>query len=180
MKKGPIGVWFSLALALLILGVGLGWKVGQRLAATWYRSHQQRSGPLPAAEQARIHSIISALGAAQTSGLYAGLANDTKDPKIRERILRADIEDLRRLSARPELAEIRPVIDLHLGIAYAIAATIEKQDASKDAAARDMQSAQALFQSLGWQDCSEETLKTIAESEMARWHPELAAKAAPK
>ncbi len=180
MNKGPIGVWFSVALALLILGVGLGWKLGQRLAVTWYRSHQQRSGPLSPVEQARIHSIISALNAAQTSGLYAGLANDTNDPKLRERILRADIERLRSLSARPELAEIRPVIDLNLGIAYAIAATIDKQDASKDAAAQDMQSAQALFQSLGWQDCSEAMLNTVAKRELDRWHPELAAKAAPK
>src|SRR5208282_2687895 len=120
------------------------------------------------------------LGAAQTSGLYAGLANDTNDPKIREAILRADIEHLRDLRGRPELAEIRPVIDLHLGTAYAIAATIEKHDASKGAAVQDMQSAQALCQSLGWQDCSEETLETLAERELARWHPELAAKAAPK
>jgi hypothetical protein len=180
MPRKPIGVWFSIALALLILGVGLGWKLGQRLAVTWYRSHQQRSGPLPSVEQARIHSMISALSAAQTSGLYAGLANDTNDTKLRDKTLRADIEYLRGLSARPELAEIRPVIDLRLGITYAIAATIEEQHASNDAAVQDMQSAQALFQSLGWQDCSEETLKTLAERELARWHPDLAAKAAPK
>jgi|HubBroStandDraft_1064217.scaffolds.fasta_scaffold17629_2 hypothetical protein len=180
MLRKPIGVWFSIALVILILGVGLGWKVGQKLAVSWYRSHPQRSGTLSPTEQARVHSIISALSAVQISGVYAGLANDTNDPKVRETILRADIEHLRGLSARPELAEIKPVIELHLGIAHAIAATIEEQHAGENAAVQDMQSAQALFQSLGWQDCSEETLKTVAERELARWHPDLAAKAAPK
>jgi hypothetical protein len=179
MPRKPIGVWFSIALALLILGVGLGWKLGQRLAVTWFRSHQQSSGPLSRAEQARIHFIVSALSAVQTSALYPRMANDMNDSKLRDKTLRADIEYLRVLSVRPELAEIRPVIELHLGIAYAIAATIEKQDASKDAAAQDMRSAQTVFQSLGWQDCSEETLKTLAERGLARWHPDLAAKAAP-
>jgi hypothetical protein len=70
------------------------------------------------------------------------------------------------LQSRPDAQQIRPVIDLEIALAHVDTAVAEEQDHNPEAATTHMKSAQALFQSLGWQDRSEETLRGVARREL--------------
>jgi len=66
--------------------------------------------------------------------------------------------------------QIRPVIDIYLGLAYVDASMAEEQVKNKELATKYMNSAQSLFRSLGWRDYSEEKLKMVARRELDRWN----------
>jgi hypothetical protein len=168
MKRGPFGVWFSLALAILVLGVWVGWKLGARIAAYSYRSRQQKIGTLSTTQRRHIESVSSDLSAAQAVQLlYVAVA--FHDKKLGKEYLSAQIAGLEARRHQSDAPEIRPVLDLDLGLAYVDAAMAEERDNNKELAAQHMKSAQALFQSLGWQDYSEETLRAVAQREIDRW-----------
>ena len=168
MKKGPIGVWFSVALAILVLGVWVGWKLGARIAVYSYRFRQQKIGALSATQRAHVESLLSELSAVQTLQLYAAIIHNHKE--LGKKFLPSEIAGLEALRHRSDAQEIRPVIDLDLGLAYVDAAMAEEQDNNKELATKHMRSAQTLFQSLGWQDCSEETLRAVAKRELDKWN----------
>jgi hypothetical protein len=64
MKFGRLGVWFSLALTILVLSALLGRKVGERVAVYRYRSAQNQSlGNLSAPEHAHLELVLDELQA---------------------------------------------------------------------------------------------------------------------
>jgi hypothetical protein len=164
MKKGPIGVWFSVALAVLVLGIWLGWKLGPGIALRCYRFRQEKIGRLSQTERAHVDSLLSELSALQTSWPYAAVANQPNGAG--KKFLTAELARLVALQSRPDAQEIRPVIDLEIALAHVDAAVAEEQDHSPEAATTHMKSAQALFQSLGWQDRSEQVLRAVARREL--------------
>jgi len=139
----PLGVWFSLALAILALSTWSGWKLGERIAVNWYHHQQQKLG----SEQRRFESMLSVLDDLQTMEIFASAlaASSGKELELGE-YLRAEITELERLKGRPDYREIKPILEMQLGLAYVNAAMAEEQSGHKDRADSDMKSAQALFQ----------------------------------
>ncbi|MGA8873173.1 MAG: hypothetical protein WB460_18655 [Candidatus Acidiferrales bacterium] len=87
------------------------------------------------------------------------------DKAIRDDDLPKNIEVFQRFSRRQRAPELQPAIDFNLGVVYVQAAMAAKDDGNTALKAKYMSAAQSLFQSLGWQDCSEETLKSMAKRE---------------
>jgi len=143
MLRKPFGVWFSLALAILALSTWSGWELGERIAVYWYHHQQQKLG----AEQRRFESMLSDLDDLQTMEIFASAlaASSGKELELGE-YLRAEITELERLKGRPDYREIKPILEMQLGLAYVNAAMAEEQSGHKDRADSDMKSAQALFQ----------------------------------
>jgi hypothetical protein len=54
---------------------------------------------------------------------------------------------------------------------------VEEQNDEKDLAKQHMEFAKNLFESLGWQDCSDETLAAVARRDQHKWNPGLPKKA---
>jgi hypothetical protein len=64
MKVGRIGVWFSLALTILVLSAWLGSKLGEKVAVYRYRSAKSRSlGNLSGPEHEHLESVLDDLDA---------------------------------------------------------------------------------------------------------------------
>jgi len=169
VRKGPIGVWFSVALAILVLGGWVGSKLGARAAVYWYHFEQRKVGTLNATERAHVESALSELSAVQTLQVFYA-AFSAKDEELKKKHLRIHIRELDGLRKKSNTQEITPVIDLNLGLAYVYAAIAAEQDNNQEQAIQYMKSAQALFQSLGWQDYSEDTLRVVARREVDWWN----------
>lgn len=169
MKRGPIGVWFSVALAVLVFSLWLGSMLGSAVAHYWYGHHQQEQGTLTGPEQIRVRSELAALSTVQMLRLYARVAPE--EGKQGDKNLLDEIHGLGNLKRHSNTPEIKSVVDLELGLAYVHAAMAEQQNNNEDLAKKYMQSAQVLFDSLGWRDYSEETLKVVAKREFETWGP---------
>ncbi len=115
--------------------------------------------------------MLSVLDDLQTMEIFASAlaASSGKELELGE-YLRAEITELERLKGRPDYREIKPILEMQLGLAYVNAAMAEEQSGHKDRADSDMKSAQALFQSLGWKDYSADALRVAAKRE--RWNPQ--------
>jgi hypothetical protein len=174
VKKGPIGVWFSIALVILVIGAYTGTLLGSAVARYWYRHHLEQQGTLPKPERTRLESELAELNAIQTEMLYEVFALEKTKPTGTH--LLDEIGRLEILKRRSNSPEIKPVIDLQLGLAYVRAAMTDEESNKQDQARQNMQSAQALFKSLGWLDYSDETLKSAAKRDHDKWtHPDLKA-----
>lgn len=167
MKRGPIGVWFSAALALLILGIWLGYVTGVRVAQHWVLHQREKSGSLHGPDRAHAELAVSALNFIQTAQVLTGVSQNDKN--LGKKYLLGEMEGLESLQHRPDAQEIRPVTDLYLGLAYVDAAMSDEQENDKESAAMHLNSAQALFQSLGWRDYSADALKAVAGIELDKW-----------
>lgn len=168
MKKRPVGVWFSVALAILLLGLWVGSKLGSKVAYHWYHHQQQQAGTLQSLEREHVESVLSELSAIQTLQLYGRIPYNDKE--LGKKYLLTEIGGLEALAHRSHLREIRPVIDLDLALAYVDATIAEEQNNNQELATRYMKSAQALFQSLGWRDYSEQTLRIVAKRRLDKWN----------
>jgi hypothetical protein len=167
MKHGRIGVWFSVALVIMGLSAWVGSKLGTRVAAYRYRSAQHRSmGTLSASEHAHLESVLDELEAIGFSRTI--LLMSTNDDELKK-VLPKNIGKFEDFGRRLNTAEAKPVFEANLALANAIAATVDEQSNNIERAAHEMQSAQSLFQSLGWKDCSDSTLRTFAQTEIERW-----------
>jgi hypothetical protein len=167
MIRRPIGVWFSLALVILVLGAWVGSKLGSKIAQYWDSRQRQKQATLHGPEWAQVDSVLTQLYAVQVLQLFAGVSEN--DKKLGQKYLLNEIKGLEDLKHRPGAQEIRPVVDLYLGLAYVGAAMAEEQDGDKDRATKYMKSAQPLFQSLGWRDYSEEALRMAARRDLNKW-----------
>jgi hypothetical protein len=167
VKDRRIGVWFSLALAILVLSAWLGSKLGARVAVYRYRSAQSRSlGTLSASEHAHLESVLDELEAIGFLRLtFLVSPNDDKLKKTLPEQL-GKIDAYRR---KVKTAEAKPVIDMNLALANVVAAIAEEQSNNKDRTANYVRSAQSLYQSLGWRDYSEETLRDMAQRKLDEW-----------
>jgi hypothetical protein len=167
MKDGRIGVWFSLALAILVLSAWPGSKLGAKLAAYRYHSVQRRSlGTLSAPEHAHLESVLDELDVIGLlrATLLVSVNNDNLKKTLPEQVEK--IEDYQK---KVKTGEAKPVIDMNLALANVITAIVEEQSNNKERAAIHMRSAQSLFQSLGWRDYSEDTLRALARRELDSW-----------
>jgi hypothetical protein len=167
VKDRRIGVWFSLTLAILVLSAWLGSKLGAQVAVYRYRSAQSRSlGTLSALEHAHLESVLDeleAIGFLRLTFLFS--PNDDKLKKT----LPEQLENIDAFRRKVNTAEAKPVIDMNLALADVVAALAEEQNNNKDRAANYMRSAQSLYQSLGWRDYSEGTLRDLAQRELDKW-----------
>jgi len=168
MIKRPIGVWFSVALVILVSGTLVGSKLGSKIAQYWDSRQRQKQGTLHGPEWAHVESTLSELSAIQTLQLLAVTTHN--DKSLAKKYLLNEIEGLENLKRRSGDVEIRPVIDIYLGLAYVDASMAEEQVKNKELATKYMNSAQSLFRSLGWRDYSEEKLKMVARRELDRWN----------
>jgi hypothetical protein len=167
MKKGRIGVWFSVALAIFLLSLWLGSYLGSTVARYWYRHEQQAQIKSGGPERTHLESTLSRLMDVQYSQMLA--ATISSDKKLGDKYLLNNIRALQVIERKSDLLEIRPAIDFYIGRAYVYAAIIEEQAHDNQQPSQYMKSAQTLFQSLGWSDYREETLKTMAGRELDKW-----------
>ena len=168
MKKGPIGVWFSVALAILLLGLWVGSRLGSAAARYWYRHKQRAQITLGGPERAHLESVLSGLNTVPRLQLFAPIY--ANDKELGKKYLLNGVGVLESIEQRSNLQEIKPAIDFNLGRGYVYAEMIEEQTGDKERADRHMKSAQTIFQSLGWSDYSERTLKTVARRELDQWN----------
>jgi hypothetical protein len=174
VNKGPIGVWSSIALVILVLGAFAGRVLGSAVARYSYRHHQEQQGTLSRSEQVHLDSELAELNAIQMEMLYELFALEKIKPP--DKVLLDEIMRLEDLDRRSNLPEIKPVIELRMGLAYVRASMTNEENHQEEQARQNMQSAQALFKSLGWLDYSDETLKAVAKGEHDGWtHPKLKA-----
>jgi hypothetical protein len=167
MKKGPIGVWFSVALAIFLLSLWAGFYLGSIVAPYWYRHAQQVQITVGGPERAHLESVLSELDTVQTLQIFSAV--NANDQELGKKVLLNDIGVLKNLERKSGLEEIKPAIDFNLGRAYVYAALLEEHANNNEQATRYIKSAQALFQSLGWSKYTEETLKTVARRELDQW-----------
>jgi len=172
MKKGPIGVWFSVALAIFLLSLWTGSHLGSAAARYWYRHKRQAQIKTDGPERAHLESVLSDLNTVPPLELFAPLY--ANDKELGKKYLLNDVGVLESIEQKSNRQEIKPVIDFNLGRACVYAAMIEEQTGDKEQADRHMRSAQPLFQSLGWSDYSEATLKTVARRQLHQWNLHLA------
>jgi hypothetical protein len=169
MKVRRIGVWFSLALAILVFSAWLGSKLGARVAVYRYRSAQSRSlGTLSASEHAHLESVLDELQSIAFLRLTFLITLNDDKPKI---TIPEQLGKIDAFRGKVNTAEAKPVMDMNLALADVVAAIAEERRNNKDRAADDIRSAQALYRSLGWRDYSEETLKVLAQRELEKWIP---------
>ncbi len=160
VPKRPIGVWFSIALLLLLLSGWFGYIAGTAAARTRSRAQEQHTvSRLDPATRTRLNSTLSTLSAIEMFRLSTALPSHSSAEDLR----RAAIK-INSLDRRADVTELQPVVSLNLGIAYVEIAIAEERD--NPAESRNyMNLAQDLFRSLGWHDCSEDTLKAVAQDQ---------------
>jgi hypothetical protein len=167
MKDRRFGVWFSMALLILVLSGWLGSVLGTRVAVARYRSAQRRgSGSLAPAEHSRLENVLDEL---EAIGFFritflASINDDKLKQGLSERV--SQFEDF---GQGLKTAEAQPVFTMNLGLANVVAAIVDEQNKNRERAASHIRSAQSLYQSLGWQDYSEGTLRAVAERELDHW-----------
>ena len=175
MKRGSVGLWFSFALAIFLLSLWIGSMLGSSAAKYWYGNRQPGEGRLLGPERNRVESELADLSAVQTLQLFARIAPNEVEPQ--DKLLSDEIKGLEQIKRRSNVQEVRSLVDFDLGLAYVDAAMQNGQDDHKELAKTYMQSAQVLFESLGWRDYSEGMLKIIASQELSRWrHPQTKAR----
>ncbi len=104
--------------------------------------------------------------------LYEIFALEKNQPS--EKYLPDEIGRLAHLRRQSNSPEIKSLIDLRSGLAYVRAAVADGENNNEGQAAQNMQSAQILFESLGWLDYSGESLTAVAKREHDKWtHPEI-------
>lgn len=163
VQKKPIGVWFSVALALLIGGAWAGWKVGTEAAVKWHLRTRFSGTVTGPEERAQFTSDTSLLGSIQmTAALRYALSCS---PDARPKAIDGGIKVLRELRARHVGHKFMDAMELNLGFAYVAESVYQEERHEQTQAAEAMQSAESIFQSLGWNDVRPETLKSAATYE---------------
>jgi hypothetical protein len=167
MRVRRFGVWFSVALLILALSGGLGSVLGARLAIYRYRLAQRRSlGSLTSAEHVHLENVLDELEAIGffRITLLASINDDKLKQGLSERV--SQFEDF---GQGLKTTEAKAVFIMNLGLANVVAAIVDEQSNNRERAASHMGSAQSLYQSLGWHDYSEDTLRAVAERELDHW-----------
>ena len=146
-----------MALALLVLSAWLGSKLGARIAVYKFRSDQKKNlGPFTASEHAHLESLLAELQAAQIFRVqFFVSANDDELKKT----LPEQVAKFESFEKKTTTAEAKPVLEMDLAFAEVATAITEEQANNKDQSEKYMKSAQLLLQSLGWTDCSGQTLR---------------------
>jgi|SRR5882762_5270144 len=167
MKKGRVAVWFGVALGIFLLSVWAGALLGPTIARYWYRHKQQAQIKSGGPERAHLESTLSRLN--DVPSLYLVAVTYANDKKLGEKYLLYEIGVLEGIERKGDLQEIKPAIDFNMGRTYVYASIIEEEAHNNEQASQYMNSAQTLFQSLGWSDSTEVTLKSMVTRELDKW-----------
>jgi hypothetical protein len=167
MKRGPIGVWFSVALVIFGLSAWGGFAGGSKFARYRFLRHRQHVEISYSPERALLES--ESLQFSRLQYLQFLIKSTQDDRKAEKEYLLAAIAEFEKEVQKSRRERIKPVIEFNLGLLYVEAAIAERKDGNKDLAEKDMKSAQPIFQSLGWKDYSEETLRAFAQNELDQW-----------
>ena len=167
MKRGPIGVWFSIALVIFGLSVWGGILAGPKFAFYWWRHKDRALEKSYPPERMHLQLELRQLGSIGSSHAFQIIAQ--YDPKIWKDYLLKKIDSIEKEVGQPGYEDIKPVLELDLGLAYVDAVFIDENEHNSDLAARHLKSAQAIFQTLGWKDYSEEALKNAARHDLIKW-----------
>ena len=167
MAAKRLGVWISLALGIAVLSAWLGSVFGRGLATVWYHGYRQYPRNLPVAERKHLEAELDDLRTAQSLYLLSILraANGAQ----RKPIPAQQIARLETLGQKTKTYEMRPLIDLQVGIACAMQAIEVEKNHGPEGADPYMKAAQSMVQSLGWPDYTADTLKAAAQSQTALW-----------
>jgi hypothetical protein len=157
------------ALGILFLSFWPGRILGVRAARYWYQHQERKLGTLDASQRPHLESVLAELTTVEELRVVSDALSEV-DAKSQKRWPRY-IRRLNGLKQKSRTQEGRSVIDLELGIAYVMAATVEEQDNNKEVAAQYMESARSVFQSLGWQGYSYDALTSAAKRESDRREP---------
>lgn len=157
-------MWFSIAGLILLVSGWLGYQATLALVGVRFRMQQQHMiASLDPAARARLNSALSALSVVQMLRLSTAAPSHASSDD-----LRAAAEKIQKFAHQPETNDVQPVLELNLGVMYVDLAT--KEERTNPAEARKyMDLAQELFRSLGWRDCSEVTLKAVAQNQYEIW-----------
>lgn len=163
--KRPLGVWFSLALLIVIGSACVGYyaEVGLARAHEYVRSRKTRSAVTP--EQVHFERVTSALYRIQVRRLLASF------PNKRTEMLQGEVRDLEWIRSQADLQDIRPVAEVELAIAYANLAWVAETAANSSEAGSYMKLGQDLLRGAGWRDSSEDALRLVAKRERDLWNP---------
>jgi hypothetical protein len=167
MKKGHIVMWFGVTLAIFLFSGWMGQHLGSAAARYWYLHKQQAQIKSDGPERAHLESVLSNLNDVQRLLLFSAF-NDI-DKKLGKKFLLNYIGALEDIEGKSVSPESKPAIDFALGRAYVYAAILDEDANNNEQATQDMISAESLFQSLGWTDYTEATLRTRARHELDRW-----------
>jgi hypothetical protein len=167
VPRKPFGVWFSVALLILVVSLWAGWKLGGRVAVHRDRVRPTPAGSLSPAEALQLEAEIAELGDIQTLSVFAMTV--AGDAKMRNEALPAFIRGLEAFQQKAKSPGLTSVVDLNLAAVYVAAAAGKEQDGDTEAATGYIRSAQPLFQSLGWRDFSDDTLRALGRRELDHW-----------
>lgn len=167
MAAKRIGVWISLALAIAVLGTWLGSVLGRSLAAVWYHAYRQYPRNLPVAERKHLEAELDDLRTAQSLYLLSVLLVGSQQKG--KPIPALQIARLQALGEKAKTDEMRPLIDLQVGIACAMKASEVEKSYDPEGAEPYMKAAQSMVQALGWPNYTEDTLKAAAQSQAGLW-----------
>jgi len=159
LNKKLIGVWFSLALVIMGAGIWLGYEVGFKFAGYWIEHQRKKQEILSGLEWPRFDLTLSDL---EAIGLLQFALSINDDKNQDQSNLISVVKGYEHLKSQSNERASQRVVDLYLGFSYVEASMMEEQKNNKKLAAVYMKSAQSLFQSLGWQDSSDDTLKSLA------------------
>ena len=106
-----------------------------------------------------MSATLSVLSGIEMLRLSTGLTSQSSPEDLRSAAMK-----IQSLARQAEATGLQPVVSLNLGIAYVEIALAEERDHAPESRMY-MNLAQDLFRSLGWRDCSEDTLKTLAQDQ---------------
>ena len=153
-----------MALAIFGLCAWAGFSVGSKYAGYRHRQKQIDVEKSSSPERAPLESDLSQFKSMEF--LKVLVRTTQTNSRAQKEYLHFEITMLEKQARQPGMERIKNAIELNLGLAYVEEAIAEEQDGNKEHARLDMSSAQAIFSSLGWKDCSEETLRAVARSDL--------------
>jgi hypothetical protein len=154
MNRRQIGVWFSAAFLILLLSICVGYGGGVGVAHVRHQPKLWKVGSLNDAEKQQFAATLSAL-----TILHSLRFTEEHGQDRLKSALQFEIDHLKEWELQPGMQPIKPVIDLHLARAFVGMSVVEQRGNDQIKANEYMESGKELLRSLGWQDCSEETLK---------------------
>ena len=81
MERGRIGVWFSVALGILVLSFWPGRILGVRAARYWYQHQERRLGTLDASQRPHLESVLAELTTVEELRVVSEVVTKTKNEK---------------------------------------------------------------------------------------------------
>lgn len=164
MNKGPIGIWLSVALLIFLLSLWLGYEAGAGIAHIENPPQLWKMDSLNNVEKQQLEATLSAL-----MTLHNIRFKPRQDKEKQKSALEFEIDRLKDLKAQPAMQSIKPLIDMHLAMAYIDMSVVQQRGDDQTKAHEYMESGTELLRSLGWRDCSEETLKAAAQTGIYAW-----------